>query len=111
MDISSVSAPPYRAAYDAAASVRTAGQRLQSQDDAEESKLREAFQDFVGQTFYGQMLSSMRKTVGKPAYFYGGRTEEVFQTQLDQVLAEKLSDATADTFAEPMYQLFSLSRR
>ncbi|NLX54095.1 MAG: hypothetical protein GXY58_03170 [Planctomycetaceae bacterium] len=74
-------------------------------------EVREAFHDFVGQTFYGQLLSAMRKTVGKPAYFHGGRAEEVFQNQLDQVLSEKLSDATAETFTEPMYQLFTLSRR
>ncbi len=73
--------------------------------------LRKAFQDFVGQTFYSQMLGAMRKTVGPPAYFHGGRAEEVFQAQLDQVLAEKMSDASAATFAEPMYQLFTLPRR
>lgn len=79
--------------------------------DANDPALQKAFQDFVGQTFYGQMLSAMRRTVGPPAYFHGGRAEEVFQAQLDQVLAEKLSDATAETFAEPMYELFMLSRR
>jgi hypothetical protein len=73
--------------------------------------LHKAFQDFVGQTLYSQMLSAMRKTVGPPAYFHGGRAEEVFQTQLDQLLAEKLSDASAATLAEPMYQLFTLPRR
>jgi hypothetical protein len=73
--------------------------------------LHKAFQDFVGQTFYTQMLSAMRKSVGPPAYFHGGRAEEVFQTQLDQVLAEKLSNASAETLAEPMYQLFTLPRR
>ncbi len=77
----------------------------------ENPALREAFQDFVGQTFYGQLLSAMRKTVDKPAYFHGGRTEEIFQNQLDQVLSEKLSDASAKSFTEPMYQLFTLQRR
>ncbi len=79
-------------------------------DAQEEKKKREAFDDFVGQTFYGQMLKAMRDTVGKPAYMYGGRAEEVFQNQLDQVMAEKLSDATASTFTGPMYELFSLPR-
>lgn len=86
-------------------------QSLQAEKAAqEEKKKREAFDDFVGQTFYGQMLSAMRETVGKPAYMYGGRAEEVFQNQLDQVMAEKLSDATAATFTGPMYELFSLPR-
>jgi flagellar protein FlgJ len=77
----------------------------------ENPELRDAFQDFVGQTFYGQLLSAMRKTVDKPAYFHGGRAEEIFQNQLDQVLSEKLSDASAKSFTEPMYQLFTLQRR
>jgi hypothetical protein len=74
-------------------------------------KTREAFQSFAGQTLFGQMLAAMRKTVGKPAYFHGGRAEEIFRQQLDQVLAEKLSDAAAEQFSEPMYQLFVLNRR
>ncbi len=81
-----------------------------STDATGDVELKEAFQDFVGQTFFSQMLSAMRKTVDKPAYLHGGRTEEVFQSQLDQVLAEKLSDASADTFSGPMYELFKLPR-
>jgi Rod binding domain-containing protein len=57
------------------------------------------------------MLKSMRRTQRKPAYFHGGRGEEIFQQQLDQVLTEKLSHASADKIAGPMYELFSLSRR
>ena len=42
-------------------------------------ELRERFTQFVGETFYGQMIKAMRSTVGKPAYFHGGRGEEVFR--------------------------------
>lgn len=80
-------------------------------DAQDNSELREAFGDFVGQTFYGQMLSAMRKTVDKPAYFHGGRAEEIFQGQLDQTLSEHLADATADDFIGPMFDLFTLPRR
>lgn len=73
-------------------------------------KLRETFDQFVGETFYGQMLSSMRKTVGKPAYFHGGRGEEVFQGQLDQMLSEQLAKASAADFTGPMFELFALQR-
>jgi peptidoglycan hydrolase FlgJ len=71
---------------------------------------RDAFRDFVGQTLFGQMMQSMRSSVGKPAYFHGGRGEEVFQQQLDSVLVEKISDASASTVADPMYELFRLQR-
>ncbi len=76
-----------------------------------DAKLRETFDSVVGQTLFGQMLRSMRKTVRKPAYFHGGRAEEVFQQQLDQVLAEKISQASASRFTDPMYELFTLSRK
>lgn len=72
--------------------------------------VREAFDQFVGETFYGQMLASMRKTVGKPAYFHGGRAEEIFQGQLDQTLGEQLAKASAGSFSGPMFELFSLQR-
>ena len=73
-------------------------------------ELKEAFSDFVGQTFFGQLIASMRKTVDKPAYFHGGRAEEVFQGQLDQMLAERISDSSREQFADPMFELFSMQR-
>jgi flagellar protein FlgJ len=66
-------------------------------------ELKEKFTQFVGETFYGQMIKAMRSTVGKPAYFYGGRGEDVFQGQLDQQLAQHLTEATAETFAKPLF--------
>lgn len=68
-------------------------------------KLQNAYRDFVGKTFFGEMLKSMRSTVGKPAYFHGGQTEEVFRSQLDQHLADHMTEASADKFAEPMFRL------
>jgi len=79
-------------------------------DKTDDRAVREAFDAFVGETFYGQMLSAMRKTQGKPAYFHGGQAEEIFQGQFDQVLSEKLSKAGAHSFSEPMYELFTLGR-
>jgi Rod binding domain-containing protein len=78
---------------------------------ATDPKLRQAFDSFVGEAFFAQTLKSMRKTLGKPAYFHGGRTEEVFQQQLDQVLAEKLSSASGDKLSGPMFELFTLPRK
>ena len=75
------------------------------------SPTQEAFTEFVGQTLFGSMLASMRKSVGKPAYMHGGRTEEVFQKQMDQLIVEDLTEASADTIADPMYQLFNMQTR
>ncbi|MDZ4657579.1 MAG: rod-binding protein [Bythopirellula sp.] len=70
-------------------------------DDAKE--VRDTFRKFVGEAFFGQMLKAMRSTQGKPAYFHGGQGEEVFQSQLDQVMSEKMTEASADTLAAPMF--------
>lgn len=77
----------------------------------EQEAVREAFGDFVGQTMFGSLMASMRKGQEKPAYFHGGRAEEVFQEQLDQKLVEEMSDASADSFVNPMFDLFQLQRR
>lgn len=76
-----------------------------------DAELRKAFNSFVGQALFGQMLKAMRKTVGKSAYFHGGPAEEIFQQQLDQVLGEKLSEASGEKFSRPMFELFALRRR
>ena len=80
-------------------------------EKAEGGELREQFDLFVGQTLFGQMLKSMRKTLGKPAYFHGGRAEEVFTQQLDQIMAEEIGKASAEKFAKPMFDQFMMRRR
>ena len=73
--------------------------------------LRKAFQDFVGQTLFSQMISSMRSTQDGAAYFDGGRAEKIFQGQLDQLLSEELSEASASKISVPMFKLFQLRRQ
>jgi peptidoglycan hydrolase FlgJ len=77
----------------------------------ENEDLRKAFQDFVGQTLFSQMISSMRSTQGESAYFNGGRAEKIFQGQLDQMLSEELSNASASQISDPMFKLFQLRRK
>ena len=77
---------------------------------AQGGELRKVFDNFVGETFYGQMLHAMRETIHQSAYFHGGRAEEVFQGQLDQILAQQMTKASAHSFTGPMFDLFSLSR-
>jgi flagellar protein FlgJ len=85
--------------------------KVDSQEkDIEQEKLREAFHNFVGQTFFSQMLSSLRSTQEGAAYFNGGQTEKIFQGQLDQVLSEELTKSSADQIADPMFELFQLQR-
>ncbi|MBX3424998.1 MAG: rod-binding protein [Pirellulales bacterium] len=67
-------------------------------------QLRDVYREFVGKTFFGQMLKSMRTTVGEAAYFHGGQAEKVWQSQLDEQLAEHMTVASADKFADPMFR-------
>ena len=73
-------------------------------------ELHKAFTDFVGQTFFGELLKQMRASVDKPAFFHGGMGEDVFQSQLDQILVERITDASGPTFSDPMYQLLMAHR-
>ena len=82
-----------------------------SSPQPESEDLRKAFQDFVGQTLFSQMISSMRSTQDGAAYFDGGRAEKIFQGQLDQILSEKLSEASASKISDPMFKLFQLRRQ
>lgn len=79
--------------------------------NAKDAEAKELFQQFVGETLFGQMLKSMRKSVPKSQYFHGGRGEQVFQQQLDQILAEKMSRTSAEKLSDPMFELFQLQRR
>jgi len=84
---------------------------LNSESKPEGEDLRKAFQDFIGQTLFSQMISSMRSTQDGAAYFDGGRAEKIFQGQLDQILSEELSEASASKISDPMFKLFQLRRQ
>ncbi len=73
--------------------------------DGDEDEFRKVFHQFVGQTMFGQMLKSMRETQQKPAYFHGGRAEEIFQEQLDNVLVDKMTASTPHSFSDTMFKL------
>ncbi len=107
------SAPHYSPLTSVSGSNELAGPNFDTmlnQSDGQPDALREAFDDFVGQTFFQQMLGAMRKTVQKSEYFHGGRAEEVFQGQLDQVLSERLAESSAREFTDPLFTLFTLNR-
>ncbi len=93
------------------ASVASTTPKAPSAKQADNPALRKAFDEFVGETFYGQMLKAMRKTQGEVAYFGGGQAEEIFTQQLDQALTKKMTHIGADKLSGPMYQLFTQARK
>ncbi len=72
---------------------------------------KEAFQQFVGETFFQMMLKSMRSMHDKPAYMHGGQAEDMFQGQLDQQIAGDLAHNSGGSFSEDLYQLFDLQQK
>jgi Rod binding domain-containing protein len=53
-------------------------------------RLKQAADEIVGSVFYGTMLRQLRSSTFKGKYGHGGRGEEVFQAQLDQVFAKEM---------------------
>jgi Rod binding domain-containing protein len=78
---------------------------------ADNPALRKVFDQFVGETFYGQMLKALRKSQGEVAYFGGGQAEEIFTQQLDQALTQKMTHANGNKLSGAMYQLFTQARK
>ncbi|MEO0529650.1 MAG: rod-binding protein [Planctomycetota bacterium] len=66
-------------------------------------ELKAAFQQFVGETFFGQLMKSMRETVNEPAYLHGGMAEEQFQARLDQQIAQDMAATGSDNLAENLF--------
>ncbi|HVX57542.1 MAG TPA: rod-binding protein [Candidatus Saccharimonadales bacterium] len=73
-------------------------------------ELREKFQEFVAGTFYKQMLKSMRSSQRKPAYFHGGQGEDVFQSQMDEIVTDNFAKNHGDTFAGNLYDIYQKQR-
>ncbi len=66
--------------------------------------LREKAEQLVGNVFYGTLLKAMRESSLQGKYGHGGRGEEIFNAQLDQVLAERMGKATHGGLADSIYQ-------
>ena len=78
--------------------------------EVQDARTREAFDSSIGEMFFSQLLSAMRKTQGKPAYFHGGQAEEIFRSQLDQTIAAELTKTHARAFTDALYERFALGQ-
>lgn len=77
---------------------------------AEKGELRRQFDAAIAGTFYRQMLQSLRKMHSQPAYFHGGRAEEIFRNQIDEQVADDLAQEHGRAFTDPLFEQFA-SRR
>ena len=88
--------------------------KLQSQNGAPiktppkgELAVREKFQDFVGGTFYKELLKALRAAQKPSKYLYGGQAEKIFQSQMDQQVAEDLARRYAAHLSDPLFESYS----
>lgn len=86
--------------------VQTETEPLIESKEEKRKEVREAFDKFVGETFFRELMKSMRSTVGKPAYMHGGRAEEMFQSQLDQHMIEGMAERNGNTLTNGMFERF-----
>jgi Rod binding domain-containing protein len=97
---------PISTAQNAFNRTENAASRMLSESHGQNGDVKSTFQDFVAGTFYKQMLSSLHKMHGKPAYLYGGQAEKIFQGQLDQQVAEDLAHSHGSQLSDSLYQAF-----
>ena len=62
-------------------------------------KLRRTADELAGSVFYGTLLRQLRQSSLKGEYGHGGRGEDVFGAQLDQVLAQQAGRARTNLFS------------
>ncbi len=69
--------------------------------------LRETVDRVIGSVFFAPLLRSMRNSTLKGTIGHGGRGEEVFQAQLDQVFAEQAGRSAAGALNTALVDRFS----
>jgi Rod binding domain-containing protein len=69
--------------------------------------VREKFQDFVGGTFYKEMLKALRAAQKPSKYLNGGQAEKIFQSQMDQQIAEDMAHQYAGHLAAPLFESYA----
>lgn len=71
-----------------------------------DEKLQQTFQETVAGLFFGELVKSLRSTVGEPAYLHGGQAERMFESQMDQYLVEDLAQSTGQGLVGDLYRQF-----
>lgn len=68
--------------------------------------LQKTFQEAIAGLFFGELMKSLRSTVGEPAYLHGGQAERMFQAQMDQYLVEDLAEQSGAGLVGDLYRQF-----
>ena len=68
--------------------------RARSEGMGEEAQLREAAEKLVSTTLIMPMFEQLRNDPLAVNLFHGGRSEKIFQQQMDQVLSDRIAGAS-----------------
>ncbi len=91
-------------AIDTTSSVSASGSAA---TEVQHARLRETIDEVIGSVFFGPLMRSMRSSTLKGSIGHGGRGEEVFRAQLDQVLVERAGRATQYELSEVLFNRFA----
>lgn len=69
-------------------------------------RLREVSGRVMGSVFFGTLLKTMRNSTLQGAYGHGGRGEEVFAAQLDEIIAERMGTTSSLGLTTALYDRF-----
>lgn len=81
-----------------------AGKAAGASPEQRKAALRQAAEEMVGVTFFGEMLKMARNAKIKGPFGHGGRGEEVFGGQLDQELARRAGQGMKNSLSEAIYK-------
>lgn len=73
-------------------------------ESSELLRLRQTADRVVGTVFFGDVLKSMRESCLRSSFGHGGRGEEAFQAQLDQIWAEEAGRAKSFDIGGAIYR-------
>jgi len=76
----------------------------QAPPEQRRAMLRQAVDEMVGVTFFGQMLKTARGSSLKGEFGHGGRGEDVFGAQLDQELARRAGQGMSNRLSDAIYE-------
>jgi murein DD-endopeptidase MepM/ murein hydrolase activator NlpD len=70
--------------------------------EQKDAKLKKACVDFES-VFTNEMLKSMRKGIEKCDLFHGGQAEEIYESMLDQELAQNMAGKGSNSISDVLY--------
>lgn len=69
----------------------------------EDKRFRDVMHQFVGESIFGQMLKTMRASQEPDPFLGRSNAEEIFQSQLDQIYVEKITNSSSRSISDAMF--------